>query len=131
MSWRIQGLSNSFKKAASAAANRKIGQLVHITDVGAATTIADGNLAFPLIQDFDYLNDQVAEAQISGVGKVYVEATSGIEAGVPLTVGATGVGVKQAAVGDVILGIALAKPSGNGDLIPYLISVYPKADNIY
>lgn len=130
--FRIQGLSNSFKKASTAAANRKIGDLVHINAAGEATTlVGDKNLAFPLMRPLDFENDQVAEAQIDGVAPVNVEESDNITVGSPLTIGATGVGVAVAEEGDVILGIALKVPTGDGDQIPMLIQIYPKAENIY
>ena len=59
MSWRIQGLSNAFKKASGVLADRKTGQLVRITTTGEATTaLGEGNLLFlPLIQEFKPATD--------------------------------------------------------------------------
>lgn len=132
MSWRIQGLSNAFKKASSAAANRSIGQLVHITTAGEATTLVGGeSLAFPLTQNFDYSNDLVAEVQVTGVAKMYVETATSIAAGSPVTIGSTGVGIAVATEGDLIIGIALATPAGATDSIPVLLAPFPKASTIY
>lgn len=133
MSWRIQGLSNAFKKAAGLAADREIGQLVRITEAGEADDALgqDNKLFFPLMQKFIAAEDQVAEAQITGVAKVYVEESSGITAGVPVGPGATGLGIQQAQTGEYILGIALATPAADGDVIPVLLAPYPVADQIY
>lgn len=131
--YRIQGLSNAFPKASTAAANRKIGQLVRINPAGDATTISgdDNLLFFPLIEDFDYTNDDIAQAQVTGVAKVYVEESDGIVAGVSVGPGATGVGVQMGQDGDYILGIALKTPAGDGDYIPVLLAPVPSSDAIY
>lgn len=133
MSWRIQGLSNSFKKAAAVSTDREIGQLVRITNDGEAAyaTGQDDKLFFPLLQKLDASEDQVAEVQVTGVAKVYVETAAGITAGVPVGPGATLLGVQQAQTGEYILGIALATPAGDGDYIPVLLAPYPVASTIY
>lgn len=132
MSWRIQGLSNSFSKADSANETRQIGQLIHIDEDGKATTlVGDGNLALPLIRKFDHLTDKVAEVQFSGIASIYVENATNIHPKVPVAVGATGKGIKAAEAGDFIIGMALETPSGNGVNIPVMFTIIPAAGNIY
>lgn len=131
MSWKIQGLSNAFKKASGVLADRKTGQLVRITTAGEATTaLGEGNLLFlPLIQEFKpATDDSVAEAQLTGVAKVYVETATGITAGVEVSAGATGVGVRVKQSGAFVLGTALATPEGDGSYIPVLLA--PHADAV-
>lgn len=122
MSWRIQGISNSFTKAAAlTTGKRTIGQLVHINNAGNATLTTD-DLYYPLLQDFDVTNgDIIAEAQIDGIAKVFVETAASIVAGSPVTVGATGLGVKLATGVEKAMGYALATPAGNNDFIPVVL----------
>lgn len=131
--WRIQGLSNAFKASTGLAADREIGQLVRITNDGEADDALgqDNKLFFPLMQKFIAAEDKVAEAQVTGIAKVYVEESTGITAGVPVGPGATGLGVQQAQDGEFILGIALATPAADGDYIPVLLTPYPEAGSIY
>lgn len=133
MSWRIQGLSNSFKKAAGATVSRTIGQLMRITAIGLAThELGEDNLLFfPLMQDFNPLEDQVAELQLTGVANVYVEDATGITGGVPVGPGATGKGIAQAVDGEYVMGFALATPGGNGDMIPVLLAPQAVASSLY
>lgn len=125
---------NAFKKAANAAANRVIGQLMRITLTGEATTVlGQDNLAFfPVAtENFDYLKDENAALQLTGVAEVYVESITNIDAGSPVGPGATGIGI---AVGDdtkFVLGIALRKPVANGELIPVLIAPKPAPSSLY
>lgn len=120
--WRIQGLSNAFKKAAALTTGaREIGQLVHINNAGEATLTTD-DLYFPLLQKFDVTEgDLVAEAQVDGIAKVYVETATSIVAGSPVNAGATGLGIKLAAAGQPFFGYALATPAGATDYIPVLL----------
>lgn len=122
MSYRIQGLSNSFTKAtALTTGKRTIGQLVHINNAGNATLTTD-DLYFPLLQDFDVDGgDLVAEAQVNGIAKVYVETSTSIVAGSPVNAGATGLGIKLAASTQAVMGYALATPAGAGEYIPVLM----------
>src|SRR5690606_25673499 len=111
--YRIHGLSNAFEKASSANADRKIGQLVRINPAGeATTTLGDDNLMFfPLIEDFKYQEDSIAQAQVTGIANVYVEESDGIVAGVPVGPGTTGVGIQLGQEGEYILGMALKTPA--------------------
>lgn len=122
MSWRIQGLSNAFKKAAAlTTGKRTIGQLVHVTNAGEATLTTD-DLYYPLIQDFDVTGgDLVAEAQIDGIAKVYVETATSIVAGSYLKAGATGLGVALASGTDSYFAVALATPAGAAEFIPAVL----------
>lgn len=131
--WRIQGLSNAFKKADAVTTDREIGQLVRIANNGEAVYALgeDNKLFFPLLQKLVGAEDKVAEAQVTGIAKVYVEESTGITAGVPVGPGATGLGIQQAQSGEFILGIALATPAGDGDTIPVLLTPYPEAGSIY
>lgn len=130
--FRQTGISNAFKKATSADEDREIGQLMHITEDGEAThEVGDGVLAFPLVDKFDASDDQAADLQVSGVAKVWVETYTGIEAGLPVAIGSTGVGVKLAVAGDMIIGMALKKPTVNSQTIPVLLGVIPKTATLY
>lgn len=124
MSYRIQGIINAFNKAPEllTGAARTTGQLIHLNALGQATaTIAD--VAFPLTADFDILGgDKVVSAQITGVALVYVETAAGITAGKRVSTGATGLGVRIEQSGAFVLGIALATPAANGDVIPVLLT---------
>lgn len=130
--WRTQGLSTAIKKAASANADRKTGQLVNITATGEGTNLiggADG--AFVLLNDFYHAQDSVYEAQVTGIAKTFVEEAAGIKAMSPLAIGDNGVGVKLASAGDYIIGNALATPKGDSDFIPVLLAPIAKASNLY
>jgi hypothetical protein len=126
---------NAFLKSAGAVANRLIGQLMRVDLTGkASTTLGEGNLFFLPVatENFDYLKDDYAALQMTGVAEVYVEAFTGIAAGEPVSPGATGIGIKAAADGEFILGFALRAPVANGELIPVLISPQqPMTDSIY
>jgi hypothetical protein len=120
--FRMEGIKNAFEVDAGLVADRKVGELVRVTTGGKITDQkGQGDLLyFPLIEDIKKGETQVAGVQVTGVGKVYVEAAAGITAGVELGVGATGKGVAAYTSGHK-LGIALATPAGNGDFIPYLM----------
>lgn len=121
MSYRIQGITNAFKKtAALVTGTREIGQLIHINNAGEATLTTD-DLHFPLVEKFDAAEDKAAAGQVSGIAKVYVETAASIVAGSPVKAGATGLGIALAAAGNEIIGYALATPAGNGDYIPVLL----------
>ena len=130
---KAHGINHHFPKAASASADRKIGQLMHITAAGEATTvIGSAILALPLVDAFFFAENKPAELQVHGVASVYVEAFTGIDVGTPLTIGATGVGVKARATdGEFLLGYALQKPSVNGQNIMVSMNVLPKNVTIY
>lgn len=124
MSYRIQGLSNAFEKDAAAAADRSIGQLMRVTNAGKITNVlGEGNLMFlPLIQPFKFAEDLVAEAQVNGVAKVYVETFTSILAGSPVSRGTTGIGIKLAVSTDIVIGYALEAPTSNGQLIAVILA---------
>lgn len=129
--YRMHGIPNAFEVDPTLNAARKVGQLVRVKPNGKITTVAgEGNLLFfPLIEDIVPNQTQVAGATISGVAKVYVEASAGIVAGETVGVGATGLGVALHTAG-FRLGIALATPEGNGDYIPVLLTPV-SGDSIY
>lgn len=131
MSWRMQGISNAFEKASTAAASRKIGQLIHIDEDGQATTVkADAKISYPLLQAFDHVNDGVAEACITGIAKTFVETSVGIVVGSKLAVGTTGVGVKLAEAGEDYIGVALEDAQGDGSFVP-MVQVQQQKLTIY
>lgn len=133
------GTYHAFQAAESAAADRKIGQLMHITSAGEATTvIGDALLAFPLIDGFKYqegcygLPDNTADVQIEGVASVWVETFTGIDVGTALSIGTTGIGVKARSVdGEHVIGIALEKPTVNDQVIMVLLAPIAKNATIY
>lgn len=125
---------NAFKKAANAAANRVIGQLMRITLAGEATTVlGQGNMAFfPVAtENFDYLKDDLAALQLTGVAEVYVETFTNIVAGQPVGPGSTGIGIAVADDAGYVLGIALKTPVANGELIPVLLTPKSAPNTLY
>lgn len=125
---------NAFKKAASAAADRSIGQLMRIDLAGNATTTLgqDNMLFYPVAtEDFKFATDDNAALQMTGVADVYVEDYSDIDAGAPVSPGSTGVGIKRAEGGEFVLGFAIVKPVANGELISVALAPQPATGSIY
>ena len=122
--YRLGVVSNTFKKASDATLDRSKGQLMRVNTSGQAThVLGEGNLIhLPLIEDFVAAEHNAASLQVEGIAKVYVEAEAGITAGSKVAVGATGVGIKLAVTGNIIIGVALENPSANGVFIPVLLS---------
>lgn len=120
--FRKHGIPHSFELNKTSVADKTIGQLVAVNADGQAVTTVDASteLAFPLIEDVDAASDY-ANCTISGVAKVYVEESDNIEAGSEVGLGLTGLGVAAYVTG-FKLGIALAKPKGDGDFIPVLLT---------
>lgn len=125
MSYRAHGIPLSFKLDTDTVSEKKVGQLVALKTDGSYTTEMDNTAAFalPLIEDVDKQAGSVA-VTVSGVAKVYVEDAEGIVAGSEVGIGATGLGAAAYESG-YLLGVALAKPAGDGDFIPVLLT--PKA----
>ena len=122
--WRIQGLSNAFEKNTDAV-DRVAGQLIRVKPDGKATTVlGEGNLLFfPLIADLKVSEDLYAEAQVTGIAKIQVEAFAGITAGTRVSVGAVGTGIRaEQAAPAFVMGIALETPTANGQFIPVLLT---------
>lgn len=132
MSYSHTVVNGSSNKAANIDADIEVGHLVHLNDDGLATNkVGDANFAMPAIQKVLKDSDDAATYGLIGVRETYVETATNIKAGTPVSIGATGKGVKQAATGEFQIGIALAKPAGNGAFIPVLLNPVAKAANIY
>lgn len=126
MSYRNYG-PIAFPVAADFDEDRKVGDLVGITEDGEITNVLeDGVIFLPLVEDVIVENvreDQktkVAGVQTHAIAKVTVETALNIKAGSDVGVGATGVGAALYTTG-FKLGIALATPKGNDDQIPVLL----------
>lgn len=124
MSWRIKGITLPITKGAGATQSRLMNQLIHRDANSLATTaIVDAKMTYPLIQNFDHINDGVAEVQQDGIANIFVEAAAGIVVGSRLAAGVTGVGVRLADDSEDSFAIALEVPTGNGDNIPAVMSL--------
>lgn len=125
--FRKHGIPHSFTLNKTSVAAKAIGRLVGVNADGEAVTTVDSSteLAFPLINDVA-TDSETADVTISGVAKVFVEESDGIVAGSEVGIGATGAGVAAYATG-LKIGIALAKPRGDGDYIPVLLTPHVKS----
>lgn len=109
---------------------RNLGELVALDENGNVVVEPEGTegIFFPLIADIK-ADDKDASVTVLGVAKVYVEDANGINAGSSVGLGATFKGAALHTDG-CILGVALAKPKGDGDFIPVLLT-HEKSESIY
>ena len=132
MSYSLKPVVNAFKASAGADAKREIGDLMRVDLLGEAIhgVGEDNRLLLPLTEVYDPDKDSNVALQVGGIAKVRVEAASGIMPGVAVSYGTTGVGIAEHVAQSFILGIALAQPAGDDDLIPVLLTPHNE-DNGY
>lgn len=113
-------------------ADIKQGELVHVDAAGKATNVVgSGNLAFVAEKEVIATSIDHVTVRAVGVAAVFVADYTNIVPGSELTIGDDGKGVKVRGTGELKLGIALKKPSQNGEQIPMLIDIEGKASNLY
>lgn len=107
---------------------RNLGELVARDENGKVIVNPSGDelTFFPLTQDIKE-DDKDANVTAEGWAKVFVESAAGIVCGSKVGLGATSKGI-AAYGGGHLVGVAQAKPKGDGDFIPVsLVNFNPES----
>lgn len=131
--WRSHGkpLTFSIVNQNEAKETAELGDIVALNRNGEVVLKPTGQEgAFFVLLDDVREEDTVANVTVYGIAKVKVEDAANINASTLVGLGATFTGVAEFSGTGYALGIALAKPAGDGDYIPVLLT-HDKSDAIY
>ena len=121
MSYKVQGLSLAFPKAAAVTTGKfNVGDVVGL-DTNSQIVTTGGLLKFPLSEPFEGDKEGSACVQMTGIAMVKIAVITGIDVGSELMQGANN-GAILATVGSDWFGTALQKPTVANQIIPVLLT---------